>query len=44
MNKITQILSCYEPELFPGLILRIENSALLIFGPGKFSKIVSFTL
>jgi transcription initiation factor TFIID TATA-box-binding protein len=31
----TQNLSCYEPELFPGLILRIEQATLLVFGSGK---------
>ena len=27
--------SCFEPELFPGLILRIRKATLLIFGSGK---------
>ncbi len=31
----TENFSCYEPELFPGLILRIEKATLLIFGSGK---------
>ena len=28
-------LTCYEPELFPGLILKIKLATLLIFGSGK---------
>ena len=28
-------LSCFEPELFPGLILRIEKTTFLIFSSGK---------
>lgn len=28
-------LSCFEPELFPGLILRIEKTIFLIFSSGK---------
>lgn len=27
--------SCYEPELFPGLILRVRKAVFLIFGSGK---------
>lgn len=28
-------LSCYEPELFPGLIFRIKNAVVLLFVSGK---------
>jgi len=35
INLFCENFSVYEPELFPGLILRLRKATLLIFGSGK---------
>ncbi len=35
INLFCENFSCFEPELFPGLILRIKKATFLIFGSWK---------